>query len=96
MDGDWTILFSHPADLTPVCTTELARAAQLQFELTKRNVKICALSVDSVKHDLEWIQDIEQINRTSVRYTRRRCSSACRALDGKTAGLQLLDDRDEN
>ena len=68
MAGQWTVLFSHPADFTPVCTTELARAAQLQPELTRRNVRICALSVDSVEHHIQWIADIEAINATRLSY----------------------------
>ena len=64
----WLVLFSHPADFTPVCTTELARAAELESELTKRKVKIVALSVDTVEHHLQWIKDIEDINRVTLSY----------------------------
>jgi len=57
-DG-WGILFSHPADYTPVCTTELSKAASLQGEFAKRGVKMIALSCDSVESHLGWIEDIK-------------------------------------
>lgn len=55
----WGILFSHPADFTPVCTTELARIAQLYPEFQKRNIKPIALSIDSAESHLRWISDIK-------------------------------------
>ena len=65
--GDsWGILFSHPADFTPVCTTELGRTAALQEEFAKRNVKVLALSVDGVSSHQEWIKDINETQQVSV------------------------------
>jgi len=58
----WGILFSHPADYTPVCTTELGRVAQLAPEFTKRNVKLLAVSCDGVEAHHGWIKDIQAYN----------------------------------
>lgn len=67
--GDsWAILFSHPADYTPVCTTELGRVAQLQDEWAKRNTKVIALSVDSVEDHNAWKPDIEEVSHVAVGY----------------------------
>ena len=62
----WVVLYSHPADFTPVCTTELGRTAQLKSEFEKRNVKVLALSVDPVHEHLEWIKDINETQNTEV------------------------------
>jgi alkyl hydroperoxide reductase subunit AhpC len=67
--GDsWGVLFSHPADYTPVCTTELGRTAALKDEFTKRNVKIMALSVDSVESHKGWISDINETQGVEVNF----------------------------
>ncbi|WP_445381633.1 peroxiredoxin [Robiginitalea sp. IMCC43444] len=66
-DG-WGILFSHPADFTPVCTTELGTAAKFKSEFDKRNVKMLALSVDGAASHKEWIRDIEETQHTQVNF----------------------------
>ena len=58
--GHWVILFSHPADFTPVCTTEFIGFAQKQQEFEKRNVKLLGLSIDSVYSHIEWVRQIEE------------------------------------
>ncbi|BFP42291.1 peroxiredoxin [Flavobacteriaceae bacterium GF1] len=67
--GDsWGILFSHPADFTPVCTTELGTAAKFKSEFDKRNVKMMALSVDGADSHNEWIKDINETQETIVNF----------------------------
>ncbi|XP_003219904.1 peroxiredoxin-6 [Anolis carolinensis] len=62
LGNSWGILFSHPRDFTPVCTTELGRAAKLAPEFAKRNIKMIALSIDDVKDHLSWSKDINAYN----------------------------------
>jgi alkyl hydroperoxide reductase subunit AhpC len=65
--GDsWGLLFSHPADYTPVCTTELGRTSKLKGEFEKRNVKVLALSVDALPSHFGWIPDINETQNTTV------------------------------
>lgn len=67
--GDqWAVLFSHPADFTPVCTTELGLTAKLAGEFSKRNVKAIALSVDPVESHRRWIADINDTQNTKVNF----------------------------
>jgi len=66
-DG-WAILFSHPADYTPVCTTELGYTAKLKPEFEKRGVKIIAISVDSLEDHRGWINDINETQNTTVNF----------------------------
>jgi len=64
----WAILFSHPKDFTPVCTTELGYMAKLEPEFTKRNCKIIGLSVDPVDNHTRWVKDIEETQGYAVNY----------------------------
>lgn len=67
--GDsWVVLFSHPKDYTPVCTTELGTVAKLKPEFDKRNVKVIALSVDDADSHRGWINDINETQNTTVNY----------------------------
>lgn len=65
--GDsWGILFSHPADFTPVCTTELGRTAKLKEEFAKRNTKVLVVSVDTLEDHMKWKGDIDETQHTTV------------------------------
>lgn len=66
-DG-WGLFFSHPADFTPVCTTELGRTAALHEEFAKRNVKVIAISVDPLDSHQEWIKDIEDTQSVTMNF----------------------------
>lgn len=68
LGNNWGILFSHPADFTPVCTTELGAMAKLRDEFARRNVRVLALSTDSVESHRQWIGDINDTQGTDVNY----------------------------
>ena len=68
LGNGWGVLFSHPADYTPVCTTELGRTALLQEEFAKRNVKVLAVSVDPLDKHEGWIKDINETQNTTVNF----------------------------
>lgn len=64
----WGVLFSHPADFTPVCTTELGKTALLKGEFEKRNCKVIAISVDDVESHNKWVPDIEEVNGVTMNF----------------------------
>ena len=67
-DGKWAVLFSHPADFTPVCTTELGRTASLKREFDKRNVRVIGISVDPIGSHNGWAQDIAAVGGTDLNF----------------------------
>ncbi|MFC3755717.1 peroxiredoxin [Chryseobacterium tructae] len=68
LGNSWGILFSHPADYTPVCTTELGYTSKLQSEFAQRDTKVIALSVDGVEDHQNWIKDINETQHTEVQF----------------------------
>ncbi len=66
--SNWAMLFSHPADFTPVCTTELGKTALLQGEFDKRGVKTIAVSVDDIDSHHKWVPDIEEVNNVKMNF----------------------------
>jgi alkyl hydroperoxide reductase subunit AhpC len=66
LGNSWGVLFSHPADYTPVCTTELGKTASLQKEFEKRNVKVLAVSVDPIEKHEGWVKDINETQKVTV------------------------------
>ena len=68
LGNGWGILFSHPADFTPVCTTELGKTALLMEEFAKRNVKVLAISVDPMEKHIGWISDINETQHCNVNF----------------------------
>jgi thioredoxin-dependent peroxiredoxin len=67
-DGKWAVLFSHPADFTPVCTTELGRTASLKSEFDQRDVRVMGVSVDPVESHNSWAQDITDVGGTDLNF----------------------------
>lgn len=68
MEGSWVFFFSHPADYTPVCTTEMGRTSQLIKEFNKRNCKPLGLSTDTVEEHLSWIDDVNETQNTVLTF----------------------------
>jgi alkyl hydroperoxide reductase subunit AhpC len=68
ISDSWVLLFSHPADLTPVCTTELGKTALLAGDFVKRGVKAIAISVDDLDSHIKWVPDIEEVNNVKVNF----------------------------
>src|SRR5437016_3758719 len=67
-EGKWVVFFSHPADFTPVCSTELTEFAKRQGEFDKRNVKLMGLSIDSIHSHVAWRENLSKIFETKIQY----------------------------
>ena len=67
-EGKWVVLFSHPADFTPVCSTELVELAKRNSEFEKKNVKLIGISVDSIHSHLAWVQNLQKIMDVRLPY----------------------------
>jgi thioredoxin-dependent peroxiredoxin len=68
MGDSWTVLFSHPKDFTPICTTELGYLARMKPEFDRRNCKVIGLSIDGVREHLEWAKDIEETQGQALNF----------------------------
>ncbi len=68
LSDSWAVLFSHPKDFTPVCTTELGYMASIQSEFDKRNTKIIGLSIDPLNDHKQWLKDVEDIGGSKIQY----------------------------
>eukprot|EP00835_Amoeboradix_gromovi_P003435 NODE_226_length_13883_cov_0.528729.p9 type:complete len:183 gc:universal NODE_226_length_13883_cov_0.528729:10733-10185(-) len=89
IDNKWTLLFSHPQDFTPVCTTELAEIAKLTPEFEKRNVQLIGLSCDELESHHKWLKEVGDYGQTQVKYP------VIADLDRKVATLfDMLDQQD--
>ena len=68
LGNSWGMLFSHPADFTPVCTTELGKTALLKGDFEKKGVKVIAVSVDDLNSHKNWVPDIEEVNNVKMNF----------------------------